>query len=499
MGYAIRNNIFQDNDTQRYFKRFPVQVAVLFSPSDDEFSDHFADLFLHLDQMTGNELVFFAVLSPPEDWLQVARHRSWWREYEQRFGRSPFTFDNTVLAYELAQLFNVNWGSLPALIVGTNLWTSEFLTVPTGSRFIEKQLNTLTNLVKERGQPNINQIAATLEDAFGLPSTYDPASQDKLQKLDRFYEALGSIDNRSKVHRIAEQELRAAIAGIKQIYLSREATPAEPQEIHPLLEPAANQAIAELIGNLVAPFSALSYAIEDRQTAPARLALVPAGIENLEEESKINIRTALLVEKMMWEVHLQKYRKSAYDDPYYDKRRLKLDWTPTVQGLWKALELEANLSTIQAARKARGVKMPDLFALYDPGLNVNSGRVETANGRKKDINQKSTGKPEHRFLTLGDAWHVTKAMNNSQDAWHVTEAMNNSQKESFQDIIRRCLGDSFPSEVLDNWFKVIQPRNKGSHIEPMGRAEAEEINDYVLKSGLLDVLTRVKVHLKGGQ
>ena len=59
MGFPLRNNIFQHkSSTRRYFARFPIQVAVLFSPSDQEFKKVFGQIFTKLDRLTGDGVAF---------------------------------------------------------------------------------------------------------------------------------------------------------------------------------------------------------------------------------------------------------------------------------------------------------------------------------------------------------------------------------------------------------------------------------------------------------
>jgi hypothetical protein len=47
MGFPLRANIFQTgSEAQLHFARFPIQVTILFSPSDLDFQDHLRTLFV---------------------------------------------------------------------------------------------------------------------------------------------------------------------------------------------------------------------------------------------------------------------------------------------------------------------------------------------------------------------------------------------------------------------------------------------------------------------
>jgi hypothetical protein len=126
MGIPLKSNIFkQGTREQRYFARFPIQVAVLFSPDDRKFVEAFREIFLNLDQLTGDHVAFLAVLDPPADWINAARNRKWWREYQGYIAQAGFFYNDSVLMAEIARLFRVAWSSLPSIVVGTNLWTGE--------------------------------------------------------------------------------------------------------------------------------------------------------------------------------------------------------------------------------------------------------------------------------------------------------------------------------------------------------------------------------------
>src|SRR5205823_453779 len=105
---------------------------------------------------------------------------------------------------------------------------------------------------------------------------------------------------------------------------------------------------------------------------------------------------------------------------------------------------------VQAARKARSIKMPEFFAKYDP-RNVAKVRV---NGRDYDLNARDNHDlrgERHKFLMFGDG----KA---------VISAMLASPNERLRDIVIDCLGCPLPSSVLDAWNAIHPLRNRGSHV-----------------------------------
>jgi hypothetical protein len=167
MGYPLRSNIFQSGTgEQDYFAGFPIQVAVLFSPTNRQFADSFREVFLKLDHLTGKHVVFFAILDPPADWIEAARGRDWPQNFRTAFDASGFSVDDRALVREIARLFGVAWDCLPSIVVGTNLWTGEFITSATTIDEIEHQLAVLTDLARRQGRPEIREIADVLRGSF---------------------------------------------------------------------------------------------------------------------------------------------------------------------------------------------------------------------------------------------------------------------------------------------------------------------------------------------
>ena len=188
MGYPLRSKIFRpDTYEHRNFSRFPLQVTVLFTAQEGAFSDTFRHQFAQLDQFTGDDVAFFAVLDPPEDRVTLAHARGWWQAYQLRTGQSSFTYSDDILVQEIARLFSVKPSQLPVSAVSPNLWNGEHLIANTGSTLLAPQLRALTSLVQALGRPTIRQIRETLRKISGMEPVYRPEDkrlQDRLRDLD---------------------------------------------------------------------------------------------------------------------------------------------------------------------------------------------------------------------------------------------------------------------------------------------------------------------------
>jgi hypothetical protein len=515
MGFPLRSNVFvSGTNEQQYFASFPIQAAVLFSPSDQQFSQALREIFLSLDRLTGDDVAFFAVLDPPQDWLEEARDRSWWQNYQQHMGQTGFTYNDPVLVLEIARLFRVSWRSLPCLIAGTDLWAGEYITTPTSTFDIERQLEALTQLARKWGQPNVGHIDQTLSDLIGYEAEYHPPDYTLRNRLNRVYGVLETAPrlhqdfNFEKYWQYLDSELRSVENALNRVRQHGRDTDI------PSLNSAFEEAVENATGMLVAP-ATVAMRVWERLQKSRDIPLV----ESLDEESAVMVKTALRVGELLEQVAgdeqdifprrrspLRTQNTSPVQEPWTRRRP---DFTPGAQGAWKAFEREINLSVIQAARASRQVTMPHFFALYDPSLPEVRGQVRTGsdrNGRPiiKDINQRDWEHPQtrqHRFLSLGDAFYViTKGMmgRSTEDFDRVVQSClqpnltPSVNRVSFNQVIQRPSRQSLPSELIEAWKRIYRIRNKSSHTELLTRTDYEQVLDDVLSPDVLRPLMKIK-------
>jgi hypothetical protein len=505
MGFPLRSNIFKyGTNEQERFASFPVQVAVLFSPQDQQFIEAFREVFLHLDQLTSDEVAFFAVLDPPQDWINSASGRNWWTDYQAQFGKARFTYDDEVLVREIARLFRVSWGLLPAIVVGTNLWTGEFITSPTSVWTIERQLEALTKLVREWGRPNIDHIDQVLSELSSDRSAYHPPNDELRYRISTVYGVMDTVRedyfDRNQYHKYLQTELRTISSVLSRLR----------QNSTHVVNISDNLFVDELLedvaGRLVIPATVAMRVWQ----ALRREDDIPLD-RSLDEESLIMIKTALRVGNFL-EIDRDFDGSSSRTDvsenfpnratqrpmisPRPPRRRdsissvrnqdMQVDFTPGAQGVWKAFEREINLSVIQAARASRNVTMPDFFNLYDPNPKV-LGRVQTGRDRSgrpifRDINQldrRDLRSQRHKFLSLGDALFVIKAL-------------HSRSTERFDLIVSSCLGSQLDPCLLGIWEKICEIRNRSSHVESLTHADYQEVLEKVLSHDLLNPLMKIK-------
>lgn len=503
MGFPIRSNIFNaGSPSQKYFARFPIQVAILFKPSDISFTEYLKAEFSDLDSSTGENLAFFAVLDPPDDWLSDHINSLWWQSYQQNVGQSLFTVDDRVLMREIARLFGIPWHSLPAIVVSTNLWQAEHVSCPTSSEHLDIQLNELAKLPNLYGIPNIGHVVSTLESICGDQVDYQPPNELNRQRLRTFYNILNTFrgdrnledtDYRYELGRQLDA-VENTLDSLRRNYRSQQFEDLE------LLDPGtADSVIEDAVGRLIAPASVAARVLRDLQDS--------VDLPNLlDDESAVMIETSVTVGSFLENLAenalggLSPLGRRQPRGGYGQNRSarspnsmLDIDFTPGAQGAWKAFELEVNLSMVQAARAARDIVMPTYFALHDPSLPPKRGTVETGRRRGRamtvDINQldwsdRSSGR--HRFISLGDALHLVRAM---------TSSFN----EKLDFMIQQVIGASLPSRVVNAWEEIVRIRNRGSHVQRLERRDYERLLQAALEPNVLRPLLEIKDALLQGR
>lgn len=485
MGYPIRANIFRPGTREnRHFARFPLQIMALYSPSDKSYAGVMHDLFLHLDLLTGRDVVFFAVLDPPADWLQSGLGRSWWDKNREMFGFTGISYDQDLpLLHEIARQFHVGWSELPVLIVSTNLWNNEYAIVQSNPFLVEKQFSSLTQIVREWGEPDLSTVIMELEEKVGQRVLYHAAESQENRVIQRTFDTLATYDPSTKEvnnrywRYFAPNAIRTANAVLYKLrhpenpdFRARRSFEVD-REVIGQDEAYYSQMYAEAQSILVAPASVL------RQYRQMYDEQKPEIVADLEEESQIMVEGAATNTRFL-EYQLR-------DNP---SLRDRTDFASGASGLWRTLENEINFSIVQAARAARAFIMPEHYVLFVKNYPKDKCKVQTGINKKGEplftnINNHDDRHPlstRHKFLMLGEAYHVVKSM-------------HGNGQENFDAVINSCkTTDNFLPCFLKDLQPIIDIRNPASHNRPLAFSDYQYIWDSIIGHGLLVGLMRIK-------
>ena len=384
---------------------------------------------------------------------------NWWG-YQQQFGM-PF---DDILTLQLAEFFGSNWDDLPALVISPSLWNGNFVTIKTSVDSLEEQFQILTELSYEKDKIEIHDIAQIIAERFDEELPIKSGDMRVLASFYEFLETYNRIENRfdrSYWKMIVKEfdTIRSVLADNRNIEQNKAKDEVE-------IENSINKTRKAL----VAPASVASRAYGFN--SPDLDRLIP-GFYRLEADSKRMIETAELVGQYL--VFMNRRNNPSL--------RLE-DFTPGAQGYWKSLELEINLSLIQAARLARGIEMPQYFTLFKEGVPsqitsvTTPRRVHNLNARERQA--RPSGR--HKFLMLGESYYVIQSM------------LNDSQ-ETLINVIIQYIGEPLPTKLLETWASLIELRNKGSHINPLSEEDYQFIKNCFLESVVFEPLGKLKIGL----
>ena len=492
MGYPIHSNIFRyDSEKSQWIKSFPIQVAVIFSPRDEEFIGVFRELFSDLDTLTGKDLVFFALLDPPEEWMEIARWRKEWYSYWERIPIG-FDFNDPMLIYELTRQFGVQWSDLPVLVISTNLWTTEYLISKTSPDHIESQLKVLTQLAQrfEKDELDMGYIIESMKDNFGFLVDYHPADYRQRTQLSRFYAILETNFQQLNIPSPISRDLTDLYYTILRI--SSEFLPLSERNDgqNDLFDiPGIEKLLRDVTGQLI-PYVAVNENMisQSGKQFSNKYERFPLDqlIADLEEHSEL---LDILDDESFAMINLALRMGKSMNDPLFFepilkgriKRRPLEEYSHAGIELWKTFEREMNKSIVQAFRSARTIDMPKYFSRFQP--NFTGDKTINTPSKNVNINRKDWEDPSgdrHRFLTIGEGYHCT-------------DVLQGNPHEQFDYVVRRCLGTpNLPQSFLDDWRRINQIRNPPSHSELLPQREFLELAECVLKIKNLEILMKIK-------
>ena len=153
------NNWRESWDMNEALKRFNLLAFIIHDPEEhSDFDGEMGRIFDRLDYLTGEKLLFFTLIDPPEEWLRHGGQR----EYMKYLGygkalalpnpNNPITStDKELTAFSLARSLKIPIDMLPCIVITRDFRSSDFVWVRTCKDHIRKQLEDLGYLAS-RGQ-----------------------------------------------------------------------------------------------------------------------------------------------------------------------------------------------------------------------------------------------------------------------------------------------------------------------------------------------------------
>lgn len=540
MGFSLTQDIFGPGATeQRWFKDFPVQVALLFRPGDQEFSEAVRRSFVDLSESTGRHVVFFTPLNPPSHWRPLAPGG----QAEETRTDPALSLDEPVLVYELARRFGVAWDALPVLIVSTNLWSQGFVVAATGADHFIGQFRALTRLAGRGFLPpkeavhHLEQLLEVLRPTSrdGYAALQPPHVSPQIEEDDTLATELQAAARESSLAPVILRQLEDVIEGVDQtgqhlrqargqfdrcldlLHSTSPVTPPEAlAELRRLAE-AARAVSTEIgraevaAGSLIAPLqvslrryrAAVTSQAESADKRRSWLDLHIAPLQWLNRLLGWSARTSLLFGgAIRVGRHFSVAEAPWGNDGFDEEGRILLtsaactfqalrqvegsaghavDFSSALLGIHKAVERQINLSLVQAARKSRDIAMPTYFCRWAPDCPparsvVETGTDELGQTHRVDLNERRPDRPDrHRFLGFGDALHVVRVLNDRPASRLAIE-------------FRAALGRDLPEELVPQLHAVRRVRNQAAHESVLSREECLRFASQALSPAVIGPL-----------
>lgn len=214
---------YETETAQRALRPFKLFVFIVHDPeAHTRFHDVLARQFDRLDFVTGQRLLFFALVDPPARWLDHGHGRDYYRLFAR--GRTddvsweasellnpknaPASADTSITAFSLANALRIPTDDLPCIVVSEGFQLNRFLWFRTSADHFEEQLVRLGYFAErgDRPMPDVsgdwrevdlcssyreeslgNSLAKALSDAlsFIVASDGEQSSWMRLKALDR--------------------------------------------------------------------------------------------------------------------------------------------------------------------------------------------------------------------------------------------------------------------------------------------------------------------------
>jgi hypothetical protein len=132
--YNVLNALDKDDEYNTQMARntlgtFNAFAFIIYDPDADENSDFgqrnrafekkINEEFDYLDHVTGDKLLFFALVDPPKKWLRRGKSRSYYRQLLDH-QNAIISNDRSVTAFSLAQSLDIHYEMLPCLVITPN-------------------------------------------------------------------------------------------------------------------------------------------------------------------------------------------------------------------------------------------------------------------------------------------------------------------------------------------------------------------------------------------
>lgn len=357
---ALGGQNYELHTIEKAIKPFNLFAFIIHDPqAHPDFEQYLNNEFDRFDYTTGDKLLFFALVDPPEKWLQHAKDRAYYQSLTsweaQEFGNpseTPKSTDPSLTAFTLANALKIPTESLPCIIVTDDFRNRQFLQFETNIQMLDRQMEYLGYVAQRYtgGSSLLNMIDAQ---KMGREEGHQAVLlHDSLAKI--LSDVLSFVVASHDRGWLGDQAVDQAKKAINDLYGKLEQAKSTFNE-----ESTAD--LDDICLDILGVFSLLNTSQKSDFTN-----LIPIDPAILEADSVKILHTAYRVLEMLFE------DQSEAVDSILEQT---LDWTPGVICLAKVFEKEINLSVVHWVRQHFGVKLPQYFNRYQPGVRARLGKA----------------------------------------------------------------------------------------------------------------------------
>jgi hypothetical protein len=443
-----------------------------------EFNTRLNTGFDEFDYVTGDKLLFFALVDPPSNWLAHAGGRSYVKElrsFEAQELRSPQSAinsaDKSLTAFALAHFLTIPSDMLPCIVVTHNFCSRHFLWFKTCPNHVEEQLKKLGYLAA-RLPPKLNTPSGQSYPWVDEQRALQFQQQVRVEDLDlcdgngieslnitlakALSDILAFIVARSGSSSGKDIAARQAAATLKRLYEKLRAIKQETEK-----EQTESEIESEVVEKLYLDIAAYLSQLNTATTLDITN-IVSIDPDVLEVDSYHILRTGCKVLEAL------NSNQDATLDLICNER---VDFAPGVICLCKVFEKEMNLSIAHWMRKEKGITLPRFYNKEQPGIRARIGATDLNRGDENG---------RWRPLMLGEGENACRTLTKTcrPPSW------TQSQLE--------CL--------MENWKTIRVERNEAAHVTMVGQDSANAVCDslnVLAKDKIFDLLYGLKTELRG--
>ena len=422
---------------------FNLFAFIIHDPEEHpDFSRQLRRSFDRLDFVTGEKLLFFALVEPPSEWLAHAHRRHYYERFSSYATKEllasqskGLAADESATAFSLANNLSIPTEKLPCIVVTPDFTDERFLWFRTCPEHLEQQLTKLAYLAARNNTSfdAIRQENLDLCDGFGDKSVEGNLAK-ALSDVLSFIVAGNSSD--SWLRRQALEQAQKTISKLHSTlnYLKSNFQENDSEEMDKLC-----LSIASFISHFN---TQKGLRLDD---------FIPVSKEFLENDSYQILKTAHRVFNLLI---------TEQDDARHSlELKETLDFTPGIICLAKVFEKEANLSVVHWIRKELGISLPSYFNKHQPQFWAKL-TPSFAGGREIDFNAKRSGK-----------W-LAPGIGQSEIAC--------------KELSRAKLPEGWDASswnlLLANWQAIREKRNEAAHTEMV-----DESSLVIVKNSLMNL------------